>query len=179
MRASDAGDYLTVEAGFRVRPLETRDTRAAFSCGKPELDRYLKQFTRRDTNRDVTRAYVLVELATDRVAGYYTLAMTGVVTADLPAELQQRLPYPYTPAVLIGRLAIDQSFQRRGLGKRLLADIFYRCLDVSRQVAAAAIVVDAIDDDAARFYESFDFRPFPDQPLRLYITLQTVRAATA
>lgn len=87
----------------------------------------------------------LNDLDAGLVIGYDTRGMTAIETRDLPADLAQRLPRcPATPAVLIGRLALDSRDQRRGLGTILLQDALRRALELS----AFAVVVDAKDDRA-------------------------------
>jgi hypothetical protein len=46
-----------------------------------------------------------------------------------------------------------------------------RCLELSDRLAAVAMVVDAISQDAASFYKDYGFIEFPDDPLKLYILI--------
>lgn len=101
------------------------------------------------------------------IAGYYTLSATGVKLTELPADVTRKLPkYPLVPATLLGRLAVDKTHQGRGYGRFLLADALLRA--VRSEIASFAIIVDAKDEAARRFYERESFLPFPDQPLRLF-----------
>jgi predicted GNAT family N-acyltransferase len=153
--------------------------RALFSCGVESLDRYLKQQAGQDNRKRVTVPYVL--LAPDGlIAGYYTLSADGIRADDLPAELvkQLKLPsYDRLPATLIGRLARNVAFKGQGVGRELLADALKLALQVTEQIASMAVIVEAKDEKAARFYSSFGFIRFPDTPNRLYIPMQTVRKA--
>ena len=98
---------------------------------------------------------------------YYTLSSMAVKLAELPAETTRRLPrYPLVPATLLGRLAVDQRFQGRGYGRFLLADALFRA--VRSEIASFAVIVDAKDDAARRFYERESFLSFPDQPMKLF-----------
>ena len=86
---------------------------------------------------------------------------------EFPANITRKLPrYPLVPATLLGRLAVDQNYQGRGYGRFLLADALFRA--VRSEIASFAVVVDAKDEAARRFYERESFLPFPDQPLRLF-----------
>ena len=110
--------------------------------------------------------FVLV-LPDGAIGGYYTLSATGVKLTDLPADITRKLPrYPLVPATLLGRLAVDQNYQGRGYGRFLLADALLRA--VRSEIASFAVVVDAKNEAAQRFYERESFLPFPDQPLRLF-----------
>jgi len=165
-------------APWTVEPLGKRHDRAAFSCGKAPLDRYLKDQAGQDARRRVAAPFVLLpEEAGKTIAGYYTLSAFGVRLDDLPEELAKRLPrYPVVPATLLGRLAVDRRYAGRGCGELLLMDALRRALDQAAAIAAAAVVVDALDDDAWRFYRHFDFIAFPDRRDRLFLPMKTVEA---
>lgn len=110
--------------------------------------------------------FVLV-LPDGAIGGYYTLSATGVNLADLPAQTTRKLPrYPLVPATLLGRLAVDRRHQGKGYGRFLLADALLR--SVRSEIASFAVIVDAKDESACRFYERESFLPFPDQPMKLF-----------
>jgi len=88
-----------------------------------------------------------------------------------------RLPrYPVVPATLIGRLAVDKRYRGKGIGELLLMDALARCAQVSKQVACAAVIVDAKDDTAKRFYIKYGFIELPGVENRLFIPIATVEA---
>ncbi len=98
-----------------------------------------------------------------------------LVLADLPEAVAKKLPrYPNVPATLLGRLAVSQDFRGHGLGELLLVDAFRRVLVNSREVASAAVVVDAKDERARNFYLRHDFIPLPSQPNRLFYLVKTI-----
>lgn len=110
--------------------------------------------------------FVLV-LPDGAVGGYYTLSATAVKLADLPDQTVRRLPrYPLVPATLLGRLAVDRRFQGNGYGRFLLADALYRV--ARNEIASFAVIVDAKDEAARRFYERESFVPFADQSMKLF-----------
>lgn len=120
--------------------------------------------------------FVAVETETKKLAGYYTLAAASVGTADLPDNVFRHLPrYPLLLAALIGRLAVDQEFRRRGLGGALLADAALRVLN--GDVKAFALVVEAKDENAISFYKRQGFVPFASQPRSLFLPLGSARRA--
>jgi ribosomal protein S18 acetylase RimI-like enzyme len=161
--------------GFVIEPLGAHD-RASFSCGVAVLDRYLREQASQDVKRLMASCFVAVDAATNSLAGYYTLAATSVPATELPPETLKRLPrYPVLPAALIGRLAIDSRFHRRGLGSALLADAALRVF--ASDTKAFALIVDAIDDNAAGFYRQHGFRPFVQRPMTLFLPLGTARKA--
>lgn len=149
---------------YRIERLDRHD-RSRFDCGSPELDRYLRERAMQDMRRRVTSCFVAVD-QDEEVAGFFTLAATSLPVDQLSAERAKRLPrYPVVPAVLLGRLAVALAHQGRQLGGALVADAILRA---SRsEVMAYAMIVDAKDDSAARFYANLAFEPSRDDPRRL------------
>lgn len=151
---------------FRVEPLGSHHDRASFDSGVEPLDRYLRSQASQDARKNMAAPFVLV-LADGAVGGYYTLSATAVKLADLPDQTVRRLPrYPLVPATLLGRLAVDRRFQGKGHGRFLLADALYRV--ARNEIASFAVIVDAKDEAARRFYERESFLPFADQPMKLF-----------
>jgi GNAT superfamily N-acetyltransferase len=162
-----------VKGGFIIEPLGAHD-RSAFSCGAAPLDRYLREQASQDVKRLMASCFVAMETATSAIAGYYTLAATSVQTTDLPPDVLKRLPrYPLLPAALIGRLAVDQRFHRKGLGGALLADAALRVL--KGDTKAFALIVEAKDENALTFYRLQGFHPFNSRPLSLFLPVGTVK----
>jgi hypothetical protein len=85
--------------------------RTAFSCGAPELDRYLREHASQDIKRDIARVFVAVRPEATTVCGYYSLSATSFQRDELPAEQAKKLPRYPVPAVLLGRLAVDHDAQ--------------------------------------------------------------------
>lgn len=163
------------QSGFRFEPLGDHD-RAAFSCGVEALDRYLRERASQDARRNVATPFLLVT-GDNRIAGYYTLSANIILAEDLPAEAVKKLKwprYPELPATLIGRLARDNAFRGQGIGELLLMDALKRALKASAQVASLAVVVDAKDEEARRFYAEHEFLSFPDERKRLYLPMKTI-----
>ena len=130
--------------------------RAAFSCGAEPLDHYLKQRAGQDAKNRVAVPYVLVS-DDNGIAGYYTLSAAAIRVDDIPAELNLKLPKHPTVEALIGRLARDLSFRGQGIGEALLIDALKVAVVMSRKIASAAVMVDATDEHASRFYAGFGF----------------------
>jgi GNAT superfamily N-acetyltransferase len=150
--------------------------RKAFSCGNEVLDRYLKEIASQDAKRKVAAPFVLVaKNAPKIIVGYYTLSASGIDLLDFPEETVKKLPrYPVVPVTLLGRLAVDARFRGQGLGEYLLIDALKRAFTQSSEIAATAVVVDAIDAAAVKFYKHFEFLIFPDKPNRLFPPMQSI-----
>jgi GNAT superfamily N-acetyltransferase len=139
---------------YRIEPLAGHE-RPGFVSGSAALDRYFRERVTQDVRRRVASCFIVLD-SSDTVVGYYTLASAAVPLTDLPPEQTRKLPhYPDVPAVLLGRLAIAKIEQGRGLGAMLVADALLRA---SRsEIAVYAMLVEAKDENAARFYAHLGF----------------------
>ncbi len=163
------------ERSYRIEALSKQHDRKNFSCGVAELDRYVHQQITQDRKRRVAAPFVLVQGTSPEVAGYYTLSSSAVDLSAWPPALAAKLPrYPTIPVVLLGRLAVDHKHRGQKLGELLLMDALSKALVNSNDVAAVAVIVDAINDEAVRFYRRYDFQQFPEQPNRLLLPMRTI-----
>jgi GNAT superfamily N-acetyltransferase len=160
---------------FVIEVLSPSHNRESFCCGVDALDRYFQMRVTQDIRRRVTACYVAFEVPGGAVAGYYTLAASGIPLAEMPGELAKRLPrYPVVPVARLGRLAVDQAYKGRKLGGALLWDAMQRSL--RSEIAVFALVVDAKDDEAEAFYRHHGFVAFGSQPRQLVLSLTKLAA---
>ena len=158
---------------FTVAALDLEANRSEFCCGSELLDRYFRTQVSQDIKRRVAACFVASD-AQRQIVGYYTLASASILLTALPQVFIRKLPrYPSVPAVRMGRLAVAQSFRGTGLGAALLADALRRA--AAAEIAAYALIVDAKDEEAARFYHHHGFMALPEQPLFLFLPLATVK----
>ncbi len=155
---------------YRIEPLSDEHVRTGFTSGSAALDRYLQTQASQDVRRRITACFVAVSRETDEIAGYYTLTATNIALSDLSSAIVRKLPrYPVVPAALLGRLAVARSHQGRGLGGVLLADALKR--SARAELGVFAMVVDAKDEAARRFYEHHGFTVLPGEGRRLYLAI--------
>lgn len=159
----------------RVEPLSDGRDLDAFACGHPALDAWLREHAHRAT-RQGTRTYLLVEDATDAVAGYFAVAPHVVERDEVPRRIGRAAPRQI-PAILLAKLALHERLHGQGLGAELLVHALTTIVAAARAAGGRIVVVDAIDDDAASFYRAHDFEPTPDDPRRLILKLSTVASA--
>lgn len=146
-------------APFAIEPLSASHDRTNFTSGVEPLDRYFRQQAGQDVRRRIAACFVAREIATDRTAGFYTLAAGAILLAEMPARLAKRLPlYPAVPVARLGRLAVDRAYQGLQLGGALLWDAVDRA--GRSEVAVYALVVDAKDERAENFYLHHGFVAF-------------------
>lgn len=135
------------------------------------------QYASQGERRDTARTFVTAE-SNGEVAGYYTLVAGSVDRSEATAAVQAGTPSRFPiPICLLARLAVDRGAQGRGLGSRLLLDALRRALVAGDQIGIRAVVVHAIDAQAARFYRQFDFTPLDDTAHTLMVPLAAIRSS--
>lgn len=145
-----------------------------FDSGEPVLDDWLKRRALRNEADGASRTYVVC--SGDRVVGYYALAMGAVASASASGKVKRNMPDPI-PVMVIGRLAVDQNHQGRGMGRALLRDGVLRIVQAAEIAGVRAILVHALTEDAKKFYERCGFQPTPLDPMTLMITLPDAKKA--
>ncbi|MBF2096812.1 MAG: GNAT family N-acetyltransferase [Gloeomargaritaceae cyanobacterium C42_A2020_066] len=152
-----------------------RHIRSDFSCGKDSLDTYLCKQATQDLKRKVATIFVLVDHPQMLVLGYYTLSAYTVHISALGEEFAKHLSrYPALPATLLGRLAVDHGQRGKRFGEFLLMDALKRSLDTTSQIASLAVIAEALDGEALRFYLRYGFRQFNQHPMKLYLPMKLV-----
>jgi GNAT superfamily N-acetyltransferase len=111
-----------------------------------------------------------------RVVGYYSLSAGSVRKEESPTRIAKGLAKHPIGVILLARLAVDRSERGAGLGKTLLVDALSRALTAADAIAARAILIHAIDDEAAAFYKKFGFEPSPLDPKQLMLLMKDLRA---
>ena len=159
-----------------IELLSNQHNRKEFDCGKELLNNYLKNQAGQDVKRKLSACFVLTEKETNNIKGYYTLSNSSIPLSSFPEDIQKKLPRSYAPipATLLGRLAIDNKYQGKGIGKILLIDALKRSFDISIEIGSFAVVVDPIDKEAENFYEKYDFIKLPDSE-KMFIAIKTLK----
>ena len=161
-----------------LRPVEPlgskRHRRQDFDCGYPSLNRWLQSYASQSQRRDVARSFVVADQDLN-VVGYYTLVAGQVeheaATQSVSAGISRHFPIPIC---LLARLAVDQTWQGRGIGSDLLRDSLRRAVAAGDQIGIRAVTVDAVDDRAAMFYRQYGFEPASSDNLTLMVPIAGV-----
>ena len=148
---------------------------APFTCGRPALDHWLK--TRALSNQENGFTVVIVVHEAGRVVGYYGLAPTAVVPVAMPRSIKTGQPPTPVPCLLLGQLATDVEWVGRGVGTGLLRHALVRSVAGARLVGGRALVVNALDKDAAKFWLRHGFLPSKDDPLVLFRSIADIAAS--
>lgn len=141
-----------------------------FACGTANLDDWLKRRARANQLSGASRTYVAAD-EDGRVMGYYCLASGALALTEAPGGIKRNMPDPI-PMAILGRLAVDQSWQGRGLGAALLRDAVERTQAASAILGIRGLLVHALSDEARAFYEHYGFVAAPARPMTLVLSLK-------
>ncbi|MGO9744152.1 MAG: GNAT family N-acetyltransferase [Roseiarcus sp.] len=156
-------------------PLNATHDVSEFACGNAVLDNWLK--TRALSNQEKGFTAVLVVHEARRVVGYYGLAPTAVVPNALPRSIRTGQPPDPVPCLLLGQLATDVAWAGRGVATGLVKHALERCVIAARLVGGRALLVNALDDEAAAFWRRRGFIPSRDDPLVLFRSMAAIVAS--
>lgn len=151
--------------------------REQFSCGKASLDDYIKTKAGQGSKQNLGQTHVFLDDSIPAICGYYTLSNLSIHKTRITAYF--KFPLDEIPSMLIGRLAVSSSFQNQGIGKKLITNAFGKIVGISQDAGIKLIVVDALDEPAKDYYEKFGFKPFDDEPMKLYLAIETAKKAVA
>lgn len=154
---------------FAPTLLSTSHELDAFSCGKPVLDDWLKKRARTNQTGGASRTFVVAE--GNRVIGFYCLSSGAIAAIDAPGSVRRNMPDPI-PMTILGRLAVDQDFQGKGVGPALLQDAILRAGQAAAIIGIRGVMVHALDEDAKGFYEYYGFKASPTDPMALILSLK-------
>jgi len=167
-----------------IRRLLAGDDASAFRCGDPEYDLFLQRYAGQNQDRlFVGTTYAALD--GPRVVGYVTVAVGQIDHGDIPGQARGRLPRYPLPVLRLARLAVDETFQGRGLGRRLAAYAFAVALQVQVAAGCIGVVVDALPGREG-FYADLGFveieltsgqSPIRPQPVAMFLPLAPVEAA--
>ena len=156
-------------------PIDESVRKEDFDGGVPELNDYLKKLDCQNHRRGIATTFVAIPQDGDgRVAGYYSISMGEIKREYLPEKYRRGLPRYPIPALRMGKLAVDQSMQGKGLGKELLMQCFRKAVRLSSEVGIFAVTVDALNEPAKQFYMNYGFVPLENDRLSLFLPLSTI-----
>lgn len=162
-------------AGLRIEKLDRTHAVEQFTCGQPELDRFLTRHALQAQQANSSQTYVAV--SEGEVLGFYTFVAGEVRHAEAPERVVKGVPRHPIPLLVLARLAVHSKAQGRGLGAGLLVDALGRTLQVADIIGIRALAVHAKDDSAAAFYRHFGFVPSPTDARHLFMLIKDIRSA--
>lgn len=170
---------------IKLEPLTGHHDRSGFDCGVEALNLWLQRTALQHQGKGISRTFAALPaddaavqrfqasghgaLTRNTILGFHALASAFVLLDDLPVALAKKYPRQI-PVTRLGRLAVQNGIQDQGLGKILLADAIARARVAAEAVGSAGIVVDAKNEDAARFYTRYGFMPCGNS-LKLFLPM--------
>jgi GNAT superfamily N-acetyltransferase len=148
------------------RLLQADDETLAFDCGVDVLNTWLKRRALLNHLSGASRTYVA--MSGKRIAAYYCLSAGSIQHSVATGNVRRNMPEPI-PVLVLGRLAVDVGFQKRGVGPMLLLHALERAEEVAKTAGIRALLVHAKDDEAAEFYKRHGFVESPIDPLMLML----------
>lgn len=160
----------------KVEPISESHDVSRFDCeGHKSLNDWLQRFALTNQRNESARTYVVHR--NGLVVGYYSISAGSVSVEEAPVRISKGLARHPVPVILLARLAVDKDEKGAGLGTALLKDALARIAQAADIVGARAVLVHAIDEQAKKFYEHFDFEPSPIHELQLMLLMKDLRKA--
>ncbi|MCC0176462.1 GNAT family N-acetyltransferase [Waterburya agarophytonicola K14] len=145
-----------------------------FDCGEISLNDWLIKRALKNDLGDASRTYVVC--CDNTVVAYYSLHLGCIQHSVAVRKIKPNMPDPI-PAIVLGRLAVDELHQGKGLARALIKDMFLRAIQVSDLAGTKAVVVKALNDKVTAFYQSFGFVQSKTDLLLLMKAIAEVRAS--
>ena len=158
---------------LQVELLAKHHDLSQFECGKPALDNWLRKWALPSLASGSARTFVVHR--DGLVVGYYSICTGSVRREEAPERIAKGQAAHPIPVILLARLAVDQREHGKGLGAALLKDALSRIAEAIDIVAARAVLVHAIDDEARGFYRHFDFEESPVDQYQLMLLVKDLR----
>jgi len=156
-------------------PLTPNHDLEDFQCGTSALDQWLKTRALRNQQKGFTAVMVVCDEL--KVVGYYGLAPGAVTPDTMPRRLRTGQPPDPVPCLLLGQLAVDRRYAGQGIGGGLLRHALERCLNAADLIGGRAVLVDAVDEKAAKYWRRRGFQPSRDDAFTLFRSIADIAAS--
>lgn len=158
-----------------IKEIDSKCFLKNFDCGVEALNSFLSKYALKNDSLGIGKTFLAVTQEKD-IAGYFTLASAQLAFDEIPSDYKTKLPKYPVPSLRIARLAVDSKFQKKGIGKWLLAQAFIKSIAVSEITGLKFIIVDA-KESSKSFYEHYGFIRLYDKELCYFIPIETIKAA--
>jgi GNAT superfamily N-acetyltransferase len=157
---------------WHLEPIAKRHRREEFDCGDSGLNVYLRRFARQSHEQHSSRTFCAIDdFDPGRILGFYTIVPSSIAYDLVPKRFTRGLAKHDIGGFRLARLATDLSVAGQGLGTKLVASAARRCFQAADEVGGNVLIIDAKNERAANWYESFGAEPVEGHPLTLVIPL--------
>ena len=146
----------------------------SFDCGHVALNEFLQRFALVNQRSNSSQTYASCNAG--QVAGFYSLAVGSVEPSHSAPRVIKGIPRHPVPVMILARLAIDQRYQRQGLGKALLKNALLRTVQAADIAGIRALLVHAKDEEARSWYRHWEFEESPTDPYHLFLLVKDIKA---
>ena len=164
---------MSAPAFEQVHKLSVNDQVESFDCGHVALNEFLQRFALVNQRSNSSQTYVSCNAG--QVAGFYSLAVGSVEPSHSAPRMIKGISQHPVPVMILARLAIDQKYQRQGLGKALLKDALLRTAQAADIAGIRALLVHAKDEPARLWYLNWEFEPSPSDPFHLFLLMKDIK----
>lgn len=163
---------------WHEEPIAKSHDRKGFDCGNAALNEFFQKHARQNHDAGGSKTFCAIDDADPkRVLGFYSLAPASISHDRLPASTTKGLPQHDVGGFLLARIATHKDLQGRGLGGQLLLAAGKRCLRVAVETGGVLLIIDAKNEQAVSWYESYGAMRLDDTPLKLVIPLKMLQVA--
>jgi GNAT superfamily N-acetyltransferase len=163
---------------WHEEPISKKHDRASFDSGEPALNEFLRHHARQSHDKGAAKSFLVLSNADSKtILGFYSLGPASLEYARTPEIVRKGLARHDVPVFRLGRLAVNRQVQGQGLGGQLILAAGRRCLRAATEVGGVALLIDAKNEQAAKWYSSYGAIPLADGPLSLLLPLATVHNA--
>ena len=157
-----------------VHKLSIADGVESFDCGHVVLNEFLQRFALVNQRSNSSQTYASCNAG--QVAGFYSLAVGSVEPSHSAPRVIKGIPRHPVPVMILARLAIDQRYQRQGLGKALLKNALLRTVQAADIAGIRALLVHAKDEEARNWYRQWEFEESPTDAYHLFLLVKDIKA---
>jgi ribosomal protein S18 acetylase RimI-like enzyme len=163
---------------WHEEPVSKLHRRQEFDCGDSQMNLFLQRYARQSHDRGASKTFCAID-NTDggRILGFYTVAPSSIEREGLPAAVTRGLSLHDVPGYRLARVATDVNVAGMGIGSQLVAHAALRCVRAAEEVGGVLLIIDAKNEQAAKWYVRLGAYPLPERPLTLVMPLEPFRAA--
>jgi len=162
---------------WHEEPILRKHDRKSFDCGDPAMNDFFERYARQSHESGAAKTFLGIDNADNKsILGFYSLAPGALAYADMPAMVRRGLARHDVPGFRLAHIATDLRWQGQGVGGQLLGAAARRCLRAAAEVGGVALIIDAKNNRAARWYASYGAVPLSNKPLTFVMSLATFAA---
>lgn len=163
-----------INISLNVEKLKKSFDLSGFDCERESLNEWLKKYAWQSQASNTANTFAVIN--DNRVAAYYSLCAGSIKVEEVVARISEGQPQNRPiPIIKIARLAVDKDMKGQGLGKAILKDALLRCINAADEIAARAVVIDALDETVRSFYERFDFESGPSDQNTMMLLMKDLK----